>query len=47
MRETLVLEISESVLDWLVFFLNITFVVRMLMYVCGKATTITTFPIHL
>ena len=41
----LVFLISEGVLDWLVFFLNIIFVVRMLIYICGKVTIITTFPI--
>ena len=42
----LVFLISEGVLDWFVFFLNIIFVVRMLIYIlCGKVTIITTFPI--
>ena len=37
--------ISKGVLYWLVLFLNIfIFVVRVLTYVCGKATITPTFP---
>ena len=36
--------ISEGVLYWLTFSLNIKFIEWILMYVCGKVTTTPTFP---